>query len=111
MQLLSPPVLSHFGELCASLAILKDKTSPSSSEVGRESPIDSLRLRPSWCASRLISSWYPPESRIFRQPRMRPRRFPSLCWPFRPILSRQVWLKALLVPAATSPALQPFLES
>ena len=53
----------------------------------------------------------PTESRIFRRPRMRPRRFPSLCWPFRRILLRQVWLKALLVPAATSPALQPFLES
>ena len=99
-----------FRRLCASLAILKGKTSPSSSEVGRESPIDSLRLRPSWCVSRLISSSYPPESRIFRRPRMRPRRFPSLCWPFRRILLRQVWLKALLVPAATSPALQPFLR-
>ena len=37
---------------------------------------------------------------------MRPRRFPSLWWAVGPILSRQAWLKALPVPAATSPALQ-----
>ena len=37
---------------------------------------------------------------------MRPRRFPSLWWALGPILSKQAWLKALLVPAATSPALQ-----
>ena len=39
---------------------------------------------------------------------MRPRRFPSLWWALGPILSRQAWLKALPVPAATSPALQSF---
>ena len=37
---------------------------------------------------------------------MRPRRFPSLWWALGPILSRQASLKALPVPAATSPALQ-----
>ena len=37
---------------------------------------------------------------------MRPRRFPSLWRALGPILSRQAWLKALPVPAATSPALQ-----
>jgi ABC-type uncharacterized transport system substrate-binding protein len=33
---------------------------------------------------------------------MRPRRFPSLWWALESILSRQAWLKALPVPAATS---------
>ena len=42
------------------------------------------------------------------RPRMRPRRFPSLWWAVGSILSRQAWLKALPVPAATSPALQTF---
>ena len=37
---------------------------------------------------------------------MRPRRFPSLWWALGSILSRQALLKALPVPAATSPALQ-----
>ena len=37
------------------------------------------------------------------RPRMRPRRFPSLWWDLAAILSRQAWLKALPVPAATSP--------
>ena len=45
------------------------------------------------------------------RPRMRPRRFPSLWWAAGPILSRQAWLKALPVPAATSPALQTFPEN
>ena len=40
------------------------------------------------------------------RPRMRPRRFPSLWWALGSILSRQAWLKALPVPAATLPALQ-----
>ena len=40
------------------------------------------------------------------QPRMRPRRFPSSWWARGPILSRLALLKALPVPAATSPALQ-----
>ena len=42
------------------------------------------------------------------RPRMRPRRFPSLWWVRGTILSRQASLKALPVPAATSPALQSF---
>ena len=45
------------------------------------------------------------------RPRMRPRRFPSLCRAVGPILSRQASLKALPVPAATSPALQTFPEN
>jgi hypothetical protein len=40
------------------------------------------------------------------RPRMRPRRFPSSWWPKESILLGQAWLKALLVPAATSPASQ-----
>ena len=45
------------------------------------------------------------------RPRMRPRRFPSLCRAAGSILSRQATLKALPVPAATSPALQTFPEN
>ena len=41
---------------------------------------------------------------------MRPRRFPSLWWAVGSILSRQAWLKALPVPAATSPALQTLAD-
>jgi putative tryptophan/tyrosine transport system substrate-binding protein len=36
------------------------------------------------------------------------KTIPIVMLAFRPILSRQAWLKALPVPAATSPALQPF---
>ena len=43
--------------------------------------------------------------------RMRPRRFPSLWWALGSILSRQAWLKALPVPAATSPALQTLTQN
>ena len=46
-----------------------------------------------------------------RRPRMRPRRFPSLWRAVGPILSRQALLKALPVPAATSPALQTLAEN
>ena len=45
------------------------------------------------------------------RPRMRPRRFPSLWRALGSILSRQASLKALPVPAATSPAFQPLPES
>ena len=45
------------------------------------------------------------------RPRMRPRRFPSSWWALGSILSRQAWLKALPVPAATSPALQTLPEN
>ena len=45
------------------------------------------------------------------RPRMRPRRFPSLWRALGPILSRQASLKALPVPAATSPALQALPEN
>ena len=38
----------------------------------------SLSLRPSWFVSRLILSWRQEGARLFRRPRMRPRRFPSL---------------------------------
>ena len=69
-------------------------------------PDRSLSLRPSWCVSRLISSWYQEGTRRSRRPRMRPRRFPSLWRAKGPILLRQALLKALPVPAATSPALQ-----
>ena len=43
----------------------------------RGSAIGTLSLSPSWCVSRLISSWYQELGRL-GQPRMRPRRFPSL---------------------------------
>jgi hypothetical protein len=46
-----------------------------------------------------------------RAAKMRPRRFPSLWWALGPILSRKAWLKALPVPAATSPALLSFPEN
>src|SRR5262245_4061327 len=39
------------------------------------------------------------------RPRMRPRRFPSLCWARGPILLRKASLKGLRVPVATLPAL------
>ena len=45
------------------------------------------------------------------RPRMRPRRFPSLWWAWASILSRQAMLKALPVPAATSPALLSLPET
>ena len=67
------------------------------------SSIGSLSLRPSWCVSRLISSWYQEGPGWSRRPRMRPRRFPSLWWAVVSIPSRQAWLKALPVPAAMSP--------
>ena len=54
---LSPPVPRQFGWLCASLATSKDRTSPSSTDMRRGSSIGFLILRPSWCVSRLISSW------------------------------------------------------
>ncbi len=41
------------------------------------------------------------------RPRMQPRRFPSSWWALGPILLGQASLKALLVPAAMSPASQP----
>ena len=46
-----------------------------------------------------------------RRPRMRPRRFPSSWWAVGSILSRQATLKALPVPAATSPALQTLTKN
>jgi hypothetical protein len=52
-----------FGWLCARLAISKDRTSQSSSDMQRESVIDSLNSRPSWCALKLLSSWQQEESR------------------------------------------------
>ena len=45
------------GWRCASVAISKDRTSPSSTDIRRGSAIGPLSLRPSWCVSRLISSW------------------------------------------------------
>jgi hypothetical protein len=39
------------------------------------------------------------------------RRFPLLCRAWGPILSRQAWLKASPVPAATSPALQTLKQT
>ena len=72
----------------------------------RGSKIDILSLLPSWCVSRLILSWYQEGKYRSGRPRMRPRQSPSLWWAKGPILSRQAWLKALPVPAATSPALQ-----
>ena len=39
-----------------------------------------LSLRPSWCVSRLISSWQQEGPGWSGRPRMRPRRFPSLWW-------------------------------
>ena len=71
-----------------------------------ESPIGILSLQPSWSVSMLISSWHQEGRRWSEWPRMRPRRFPSLWRALRPILSRQAWLTALPVPAATSPVLQ-----
>ena len=53
----------------------------------------------------------PEETQWSGRPRTRPRRFPSSCRAQGPILSRQVWLKALPVPAATSPALQTLTGS
>ena len=50
-------------------------------------------------------------TRRSRRPRMRPRRFPSLWWAVGSILSRQATLKALPVPAVTSPALHPLTEN
>src|SRR4030095_5500898 len=38
----------------------------------------SLSLRPSWCVSRLMSSWQQEDPGWSKRPRMRPRRFPSL---------------------------------
>ena len=46
----------------------------------RGSSIGSLSLRPSWCVSRLMSSWYQELGRP-GQPRMRPRPFPSFSTP------------------------------
>src|SRR5215813_3720483 len=71
----------------------------------------SLSLRPSWCVSRSISSWHQEGRGWYWRPGMRPRRFPSLWWALGSILSRRALLKALPVPAATSPALQPFPEN
>src|SRR5215510_14183662 len=64
----------------------------------RVSSIGPLSLRPSWCVSRLISSWYQEGPYGSGRPRMRPRRFPSLCWARGPILLRKASLKALRVP-------------
>ena len=48
---------------------------------------------------------------MIERPRMQPRRFPSLWGAPGPILLGQGTLKALLVPAATSPAPQPLPEN
>ena len=40
-----------------------------------------LSLRPSWCVSRLISLWQLERTGSSERPRMRPRRFRSLCGP------------------------------
>jgi hypothetical protein len=39
------------------LGYKKDRTSPSSTDMRRGSKIGILSLQPSWCDSRLISSW------------------------------------------------------
>ena len=36
---------------------IEEKTSPPSTDIRRGRSIGILRLRPSWCGSRLISSW------------------------------------------------------
>ena len=67
----------EFGWLCASVVTLKDKTSPSNTDIRTGISIGSLSLRPSWCASRLILSgrrrarWGPGGQEC------EPRRFPS----------------------------------
>ena len=57
IRLVSPSVSRQLDWLCASLATLKEITSPSSTDMRRGSSIDFPSLRPSWCVSRLISSW------------------------------------------------------
>ena len=73
-----PPVSREFDWLCASLATSMDRTSPLSTDMRKGSPIGSLSLQPTWCVSRLISSWPEEGTRWSGRPRMRPIRFPSL---------------------------------
>ena len=69
-----------------------------------------LSLRPSWCVSRLISSWQQ-EGQMVRAAKNATKTIPIVMTGLGSILSRQAILKALPVPAATSPALQAFPEN
>jgi hypothetical protein len=59
-----------FGWLCASLATKKNRTSPSNTDIRRDSQIGLLRLRPSWCVLRLMSLWVQEGTCGSGQPRM-----------------------------------------
>ena len=72
----NPPAPRHSGRLCASLATSRERTSPLTTDMLRESPIASLRLRPNSCVSRSISSCHGVVRHRSVRPRMRLRRFP-----------------------------------
>src|SRR5262245_10371506 len=72
--------------------------SPSNTDMRRGTLIGSLSLPPSWCVSRLISSWYQEGTQRSQRPRMRPGRFPSLWWALGLIPSRQASFESLARP-------------